>query len=187
MINYVVFGTATGSPVKWGQCQPELLDAQAGQGERALATTSLTVDGNRAIFWEMVKVKREERYSAGVMTPFGLLDTNPESRASIVGLYADAVWAVVSSDATYSRDFTKADQQQVTLNAVQMAAVGRLVVDYIDAVHQRSQALRALIYAPETDMAGLLAIDVSAGWPGQVDEPEPQPVFTPMPPQEPEE
>jgi hypothetical protein len=163
--NYVVFNLATGTPVKWGQCQPELLDAQAGQGERALATTSLTVDGNRAIFWEMVKVKREERYSAGVMTPFGLLDTNLASREKIVGLYADAVWAVVSNDAAYSRDFTKADEQQVTLNAVQMASVGRLIVDYIDAVHQRSQALRALIYAPETDMAGLLAIDVSAGWP----------------------
>lgn len=164
VIQYVVFDTATGSPVKWGQCQPELLDAQAGAGQRALATSALTVEGNQAIFWEMVKTKREERYSAGVMTPFGLLDTNLASREKIVGLYADAVWAVVSSDTSYSRDFTKADEQQVTLNAVQMASVGRLIVDYIDAVHQRSQALRADIYAA-ADMAELLAIDVTAGWP----------------------
>lgn len=164
IIQYAVFNLTTGAPVKFGPCQSELLDEQAGPGERALETTAFTVEGNRPLFWEMVKAKREERYSAGVMTPFGLLQTNPESRELITGLLADALAALVTNDASYVRTFTKADDTPVTLNAVQMVAVGRLVVTYIDAVHQYSQALRTQIFAA-SDMAELLAIDVTAGWP----------------------
>lgn len=165
-IPFVVFDVASGSPLRWGACQEYMLDAQAGIGERSLATSQLTVEGNYDLIWNKVKAIREQRYNAGITTPFGELDTKPESRDFINGLVTIAVAAMVKNDTSYARAFTKADDTQVTLNAQQIIAVGEMVEAYINATHQHSQALRAQIYAA-SDMAELLAIDVENGWPEQ--------------------
>lgn len=162
-VPFVIFDITTGEYLRHGVCPPEYISDQAGEGQRVLATSALTVSGNQPLIWELVKVKREERYSAGLTTPFGVLDTTPDSREKILGLFTDAV-SRVATGSNKNRDFTKTDETQVTLSSVQLVAVGQLVVDYIDAVHQRSQQLRAEIYAA-ADMAELLAIDVTAGWP----------------------
>lgn len=167
MTPYVVFDVATGTLIKAGDCQLELLDAQAGAGQRALPTNLTSVEGIRPLIWELVKVKREERYSAGLTTPFGVLDTTPDSREKILGLFTDAV-SRVATGGSKNRNFTKTDETQVTLSSAQLVAVGQLVVDYIDAVHQHSQSLRTQIYAPTVDtVAELLAITIDTGWPGE--------------------
>lgn len=161
---YSVFDLATGELVKAGNCQIEMLSAQAEVGQRAMATNAVNLAGVRQAVWDAVKVEREARYSAGITTPFGVLDTKPDSREKITGLFADAI-SRVATGGNKDRNFTKTDETQVTLSSVQLVAVGQLVVDYIDAVHQRSQALRAEIYNANTTMVDLLTMDIGVGWP----------------------
>lgn len=166
MIQYVVFDVATGEPEKWGQCQPEMLDAQASEGQRALATSHLTVSGNRNLVWEMVKAQREARLAVGASTPFGMVQTDPASRDIINGLVTRALIAQVKSEAGFTRTFTKSDNSRVTLNATQIIAVGEVVEGFVNSVHEHSQDLRDQIDAA-SDMAELLAINILTDWPGQ--------------------
>lgn len=166
MVQYVVFNIATGEPEKAGQCQPELLDAQAGEGQRALPTSHLTVAGNRNLLWEMVKVQREARLAVGASTPFGMVQTDPASRDIINGLVTRAIIAQVKADASFTRTFTKSDNSRVTLNAAQIIAVGEVVEDFVNSIHEHSQVLRDQIEAA-TSMAELLAVNILTGWPGQ--------------------
>lgn len=163
-IDYVVFDIATGTAERAGLCQPELLDAQAGGGQRALATSALTVGGNRTVLWEEVKTQREERLAAGVTTPFGLVQTDTVSRGYVTGLVTRALIALVNAEAGFSRSFTTAANTSITLDAAQIIAMGALVEEYVNAVHEHSQNLREQIDAA-ADMAELLAIDISVGWP----------------------
>ena len=73
MIPYVVFSTTTGEALRWGNCQDELLDMQAGGGETALATSELTVEGNKAPLWAKVKALRSEKVDGGAPTPWGMV------------------------------------------------------------------------------------------------------------------
>lgn len=163
MIQYVVFDTAIGSPVKWGQCQPELLDAQAEEGQRALATSALTVVGNRLIVWEQVRNLRNEKIDAGAPTPFGLVDSDEQARSNVSGAALGALIAK-SANAPYSVTWTMLDNSTVTLDADGMIGLGVAVLAHVNACHERARELRADIEAA-TDMAELLAVDVSAGWP----------------------
>ena len=163
MIQYVVFDTATGAPVKWGQCQDELLDAQAGPGERALATSALTVDGNRLIVWADVKAQRDAAIDGGAATPSGVVDSDELARSNVSGAALGALIAK-SASAPYSVTWTMLDNSTVTLDADGMIAMGLAVLAHVNACHDRARALRAEIEAA-SDMAELLAIDVLAGWP----------------------
>lgn len=163
MIQYVVFDTATGAPVKWGQCQPELLDAQAGPGERALATSALTVDGNRLIVWEQVRSLRDEKIDAGAPTPFGIVDSDEQARSNVSGAALGALIAK-SANAPYSVTWTMLDNSTVALDADEMIGMALAVLTHVNACHERAREFRAEIEAA-TNMAELLAIDVTAGWP----------------------
>lgn len=163
MIQYVVFATATGAPVKWGQCQPELLDAQAEAGQRALATSALTVDGNRLIVWEQVRNLRNENIDAGAPTPFGAVDSDEAARSNVSGAALGALIAK-SANAPYSVTWTMLDNSTVTLDADEMIGMALAVLTHVNACHERAREFRAEIEAA-TNMAELLAIDVTAGWP----------------------
>lgn len=164
IVQYVVFDVSSGALIKWGQCQQELVVDQAAEGQRALATSEMTVDGNRPIIWEQVKLEREARLADGAMTPFGVVQTDPVSRATINGLVTRALIAEVKEEAGFARTFTKADNSRVSLNAAQIIAVGEVVEAFVNAVHEHSQNLRDQIDAA-VDMAELLAINISIGWP----------------------
>lgn len=164
MIQFVVFDISTGAVLRFGQCQPDMLQNQANEGQRALATAALDVAGNRPVIWEQVKIKREERLAAGAETPFGVVQTDVVSRGYVTGLVTRALIAQVNAEAGFSRTFTTAANASVTLNAAQIIALGALVEEYVNACHERSQALRDDIEAAE-DMAALLAIDIAVGWP----------------------
>lgn len=163
MIQYVVFDTATGAPVKWGQCQPELLDAQAGPGERALATSALTVNGNRSIILDKAWIKRESVIEEGCQTPFGLVDTTPFSISRLTSVVAGAN-AAHSLNVPFSVNFTMKDRTRVPLNAVETMTMGLTVMAFVSACHDRFSQLEDTINSAP-DMAALLAIDITTGWP----------------------
>jgi len=163
MIQYVVFDTSTGAPVKWGQCQDELLDAQAGLGERAIATAALTVDGNRLAVWADAKAQRDSHIDGGALTPVGMVDSDELARSNISGATIAALIAK-QANAAYSVTWTMLDNSTVVLDADGMIAMGLAVLAHVNACHDRARVLRAEIEAA-SDMAELLAIDVLHGWP----------------------
>jgi hypothetical protein len=163
IVDYVVFDLATGQAVKAGGCQSELLAAQASEGQRALQSNSLTVDGNRAVIWGHVKTLRDAKINGGVLTPAGTFDSNDLSRLNVSGAVLGAVVAK-SASAPYSVQWTLQDNSVVTLDADQMIEVGMAMLNHVAACHDYARMLRGMIEAA-TDMAELLAIDLEAGWP----------------------
>jgi hypothetical protein len=162
-MQYVVFNITTGEPVKWGQCQEELLDAQAGPGEKAIATSSLSVEGNRSSIWEVVKTLRTEKVNGGAATPWGIAQTDELARSNISGAALAALIAK-SSSAPFEITWTFADNSTANLNADQMISLGLTIMQHVNACYARARELRTEIDAA-TNMAELLAIDVASGWP----------------------
>lgn len=163
IVDCVVFDIATGSPVRALQCEAQLLDAQAGPGQRALATNALTVDGNRLVIWEQVRALRNEAIDAGAPTPFGVVDSDEQARSNIPGAALGALIAK-SASAPYEVTWTLLDNSTVALDADEMIGMAMAVLTHVNACHERARELRAEIEAA-ADMAELLAIDVAAGWP----------------------
>jgi hypothetical protein len=163
MTPFVVFNATTGEALRWGNCQPELVEAQAGAGESALATSALTVEGNKFPIWESVRTLRAAKINGGSPTPFGIADSDDESRSNISGAVIAALVAK-SAQASYSIVWTLADNSTVTLNADQMIGLGLAVMQHVNACHTNARTLRDLI-EDAADMAELLAIDINSGWP----------------------
>lgn len=162
-VNCVVFNVATGEALRALQVPSEMVTAQAGQGERAIATTALTVEGNRLIVWEMVRGLRNTAIDAGAPTPFGAVDSDEAARSNVSGAALGALIAK-SAGAPYSVTWTMLDNSTAALDADQMIGMALAVLTHVNACHERARELRAEIEAA-ADMAELLAIDVTAGWP----------------------
>jgi len=161
--DYVVFDVSTGTAQRAGRCQPELLNAQAGEGQRALATSALTVAGNRLIVWETVRALRNAAIDVGAPTPFGAVDSDEQARSNVSGAALGALIAK-SAGAPYSVTWTMLDNSTAALTADGMIAMALAVLTHVDACHERARELRAEIEAA-ANMAELLAIDIAAGWP----------------------
>jgi hypothetical protein len=164
VIDCVVFDIATGSPVRALQCEAQLLDAQAGEGQRALATSALTVEGNRGVIWNEAKAYREARLYAGAPTSFGLVQTDPVSRGNVMGLAMAAKFAIDRGDEDFLRTFTFYDDSEADLDAASLIDMAVETETYINACYNRGRVLRAAKDSA-VDMVELLAIDVAAGWP----------------------
>lgn len=162
-MQYVVFNLTTGEPIKWGTCQEEMLAAQAGPGEKALATSALSVEGNKPAIWEEVKAIRAQKIDGGCATPWGIAETDELSRSNISGAALAAVIAK-SANSPFEITWTFADNSTQDLNADEMINLGLIAMQHVNACHVNARRLRALIEGA-TDMAELLAIDVSSGWP----------------------
>lgn len=163
MIQYVVFDVATGEPIKWGQCQADLLEVQAGPGEKAIATSSLSVEANRLVIWNAVRDARDAHIDGGAMTPSGAVDSDSLARSNVSGATIAALVAKLNS-VPYSITWTMLDNTPITLDADGMIGMGMAVLAHVNACHERARELRAEIEAA-ANMAELLAIDVMAGWP----------------------
>lgn len=163
MTSYVVFDLTSGNPIRWGQCQDDLLEAQASEGERALATSYLTVEGNRLIIWRMARDERDLHIDGGAMTPVGAVDSDSMARSNISGATIAAL-AAKTNNIPYAITWTLLDNSTVTLDADAMIGMGMAVLAHVNACHDRARQLRTEIEAA-SNMAELLAIDVGAGWP----------------------
>jgi hypothetical protein len=163
MTPFVVFNTSTGEALQWGTCQDDMVEAQAGAGETALATSSLTAEGNRAALWEVVKVHRTARIDGGAATPWGMVQTDTLSRSNISGAVLAALIAKSASQ-PFAITWTFADNSTAALGADEMIGLGSMVMAHVDACYAAARTLRSAIDRA-ADMAALLAIDLAAGWP----------------------
>jgi len=163
IVPYTVFNSTTGEALRSGSCQEEVFEAQAGEGEIVLQTSALTVDGNRYVIWNAAKDQRDLHIDGGAMTPSGPVDSDSEARSNISGAVIGALVAK-QAGAPYSITWTMLDNSAAPLNADQMIALGLAVLAHVDACHDRARQLRAAIEGA-ADMAELLSIDVTAGWP----------------------
>lgn len=161
---YVVFDLTSGAPLRWGQCQIEMLEAQAGPGERALATSDLSVDGNRAIIRQGVKSLRDAHLLAGAPTEFGRVNVDPVSTGKITGIAVRALVAQQRGDVAFQRTITFYDDSELILTADQLIELGVQTESFVNACHDRARYFVAQINNA-ADMAELLSIDVTAGWP----------------------
>lgn len=162
-VTCVVFNLSTGEFLRTVHVPKEMVLAQAGPGERALETTALTVAGNRLVIWEAARTLRNAAIDAGAPTPFGVVDSDEQARSNVSGAALGALIAK-SAGAPYSATWTMLDNSTVTLDADGMIGLGLSVLTHVNACHERARALRTEIEAA-ADMAELLAIDVTAGWP----------------------
>lgn len=162
-VNYVVFSLATGEPKRWGVCPVDMVAVQAGAGERALATSELTVEGNRLSVWDAVKLQRDAHIDGGASTPYGIADSNELARSNVSGAALAALIAK-NANAPFAITWTMADNSTVALDADGMIAMGVAVMAHVDACHAHARLLRGAIETAP-DMATLLSIDVTAGWP----------------------
>lgn len=163
MTPFVVFNTATGEALRWGQCQAELVEAQAGAGETALATDALTVEGNRTPLWEKVKALREAKIDGGATFAGKVAQTDLLSRTNIAGAALAAVIAK-SAAAPFEVTWTFADNSTADLDADEMISLGITAMGHVDACYARARVLRSAIDAA-ADMAALLSINLEQGWP----------------------
>lgn len=122
-----------------------------------------TLDSKKARKWAATKLERYSRMNLGIVTDYGMFDTDDIARANISGAVLAAVVAN-SSGQPFSISWTLKDNTIATLTANQMIQVGMLVMTYVDECHAASRTLREAIDAAE-DTDTLDAIDIASGWP----------------------
>ena len=127
----------------------------------------------RDVMWEQAKEYREERRNAPLPVP-GILvsdtivvDCDLESRLTIAAAVQMATLAKGES-LPYEITFTDHQNEQHTLNADQVIALGVAVASYHGQCHLASQAIRDQLDAAVA--AGftadqILAVDITAGYP----------------------
>ena len=151
--------------------------AEMGWIEAGDATIGMTYDGTafgpapapsiddaRATAWAAVKLRRAQLEFGGCDTPFGRVQTDPESTTKINGLTTLALIAQAGGQ-PFEVGFSMADNSVVVLDATEAITMGATVGGYVGAVYAHSFALRAQIDAA-VDLAALAAIDLLLGWPG---------------------
>lgn len=108
----------------------------------------------------VVKELRNTHEAKGVMTPFGMIDSDPVSQRKITG----AVLMALIAGESFSIEFTMANNTNVTMNGEQITLAGVIVGQHVSACQARKTALDALIN-DATTQAELDAIDPDTGWP----------------------
>lgn len=158
-----VFDLATGEALRTVQCPKDSVGLQAGPGEISLETVHFTVEGNRPIIGEMLRVFREQKIDGGAPTPFGVADSDLGSRTNIIGTAVGALLMGKLGQA-FSTIWKMQDKSLVPMDETQFFTMALSVLLYVNNCHTRARELEAEIIAA-TNMAELLAIDVTAGWP----------------------
>lgn len=100
--------------------------------------------------WAEIKSARGAQEAAGfTVEGVGTFDSDADSRARIVGAVTAAK---IAQDAgqPYTIAWTLADNSTADLDAAGIIAVGSALLAHIDAIHQRSRALREQIDAAQT-------------------------------------
>ena len=118
----------------------------------------------KAAVWEWVKARRNAVIVAGAPTPIGVVQADSESRVNLLGGVVMASLAK-SAGVPFATEWTDLANVDHQLDADGMIAVGIAAGTYVTAAHDNSRTLRDAIETA-SDLAALLAIDVTAGWPG---------------------
>lgn len=127
--------------------------------------TSSELNQAKGEFWSRAKAVRDEHINAGCNVPgIGRFDTDDTSRGNINGAVTGAMLAA-QSGTPFQVSWKLADNTVATIDGAGMVEVGVAVLAYVSACHARAQAFGEAIQAASS-MTDLLAIDISAGWPG---------------------
>lgn len=171
--HFIIYDVATGEP-RWGGSGPAGTIASQnvpdGFAIRQTSAVAVQVNGEwdlaalRLDVWEMVKGWRSMAVNGGAPTPFGVVDSDDDSRANVSGAALAALIAKTTAQ-PFAMDWTMADNGVVTLDADEMIALGMAVAAHVNAAHERARVLRSEIEAA-SDVAALFLIDVTADWPG---------------------
>jgi len=119
-----------------------------------------TLDSKKARKKAEVKLERDKAEWAGVATPKGVVDSDPESQRKING----AVTMALIGGQDFSIDWRMKDDSIVSHNRDEMIALGQAVGQHTVDCQSRKNELDALIDAAQTEEE-LLAIDITSGWP----------------------
>ena len=126
----------------------------------ALDEAGLALRARKVAMHAAVKAMRDRIEWAGCSTPYGPIDTDPDSQRKVSGGSA----AAPALGAAFAKDWRMADDTIVALDATKMIEVGLLGVAHVDACQQRKNALDAPIAAAYL-IQDLDAIDIETGWP----------------------
>ncbi len=121
---------------------------------------SVRLASAKADLGALVKARREQAKDGGLLTPFGPVETDPDSRTNING----AVQMATILGAAFEIDWRMADNSFATLDHSEMIQLGLLVGQHVSACQYRKNAIDAQIEAAAT-VGELEAIDLEAGWP----------------------
>lgn len=124
--------------------------------------TAIVADlaGPKANLAARVKRRREQAKDAGIVTPWGPLETDPDSRVNING----AVQMATILGADFTITWRMSNNDPVVLDASQMIQMGIMVGQHVSACQYRKNELDAQI-AAATTLEELGAIALEDGWP----------------------
>lgn len=108
-----------------------------------------TLEQRKEEKWEQLKQARSAALDALLVTPYGVFDSDPESRQNIT----DSVLLVKTLNELgqpSSIDFTLADNTVRTMTASEMIEVGLLLGAKVQAAHATGRALRLELDAAQT-------------------------------------
>lgn len=117
----------------------------------------------KSYVWAEIKNIRYNKINNGVLTTFGLFDSDETSRTNISGAVLSALMASLAAT-DFSEEWTLQDDTIVTLTGPEMIQVGNEVMTYISQCHSAARTLRDTINACET-LEALEAVSIIEGWP----------------------
>lgn len=141
--------------------EPVLVYRADGLDWRAGVTPDL--EAMKASKRKAVNALKIEHQDSVAPTPFGLVNSDMDSRGKINGLVTMALVAK-SMAAPFEQGFTLADDSTVMLDGDMTIGLGVAVGTYISDVHARARVLKDAVDAATT-VEELAAIDLAADWP----------------------
>ncbi len=107
----------------------------------------VTLENAKDRLWNRIKMIRDTKENEPFEHDGNIYDSD---KVKVTGTALGAFMAV-STGQPFEVNFTLANNSVVTLDGLQMMAVGVALLQHIDNVHQIGRGLREQIYAPETD------------------------------------
>ena len=108
-----------------------------------------TLPQHKADKWTAIKVSRDAAINSPLVTPHGIFDSDPLSRANIAGAVALAQ-TLAAATPPFSITYTLADNTSVVLDGPGMVSVGLLLGAKVQAAFATARALRVRIDAAMT-------------------------------------
>lgn len=137
----------------------ELVGRYAG----SLRLSVLPLAARRAARWEAAKTIRDAHILGGCSSPFGRIDTDLVSQATISAFAARAESSIRMS-LGYSVEFIMADDGVEPHDEPALIDLNVALTDHLDACRTNASAIRAALMAATTPEA-VAAVDIEAGYP----------------------
>ncbi|HEY0011548.1 MAG TPA: DUF4376 domain-containing protein [Allosphingosinicella sp.] len=112
----------------------------------------------------LINAKKVAVEEAGADTPFGRMDSDPDSQRKVTGAFSIAFMATTLGQ-PFSESWTMADNSVVVLNGEDMVTAALAVKQHVSTAHAIARALKDQLEAAAT-LAEIEAVDVDgAPWP----------------------